>query len=410
LLAIFQQTEACYAYRRDFHRRLTTAVRDRCYATGRAYVGSDLAACTHRWWLAHGQKLDGMILGAEAWDPVFRQLADETNPGRTTCLKDVICHERHASYWESAANRYSLRMQRQTVTAAWRFFAARGIDPASRWVCLEGFEPELGASPGGPEYDLIVLGLSLCAADAASCLANMDDNLPVGLRRCCFVCLPPAEQRALQAKQLPGVYTVAEPASLPRERYQRMACLRNQVLRVLRNSGAAADALLWIDMDCFGFWQARDPIAKLLARSDWDAVAAYGLRALARSNHDVDTPTVDVAGVPHAYYDWLAYEDLAGRRIRWRNKGARKEYNHGKIPRGTELVREPVAAVNGARVHSAFGPACFYRPAAIAGLTYDEHSGQCEHQGFHAAMRQRGRDRIYVSEDVVALYDDPSTL
>lgn len=124
-----QDADACYCFRRDFHHRVETPIPDKDYEKGLDYAGSDLKAFRAIWWRTYRDDMPDMILGAEAWDPVIRTLIDETNHGRTTRIKDVICHERHGSFWENPAHRYKLKMQLHCLGLAKRFFLARGMNP-----------------------------------------------------------------------------------------------------------------------------------------------------------------------------------------------------------------------------------------------------------------------------------------
>jgi hypothetical protein len=212
----------------------------------------------------------------------------------------------------------------------------------------------------------------------------------------------------LRKTNQPDVFTVNQPRrNNLAGRYGWMAQLRNRVLRVFRNSGIQTKAVLWIDMDCFGFWRSKKAISRLLKRRNWDTVATYGLQKVKASSHDIDTKVVTIKGKEWTYYDWLAYEDMNGCRVLWHSRGSRHYYPHGSIPKEVSLIDETIPAVNGTRVHSAFGPACFYRPNAIRDLWYNEQTRQCEHQEFHKTMRDNGRDRIFISKDIITLYDDP---
>lgn len=124
-----QNADACYCYRRDFHHRVETPIRDDEYAKGLDYAGSDLVAFRVGWWLHNRVEMPDMIMATEAWDAVIRTLIDETNPGATTRLRDIICHERHGSYWENPAHRYKLKSQLHNLGLAKAFFWERGINP-----------------------------------------------------------------------------------------------------------------------------------------------------------------------------------------------------------------------------------------------------------------------------------------
>jgi|SRR6185295_66960 len=125
---LLQNVDACYCYRRDFHHQVMTPIPDRDYGKGLDYAGSDLLAFRVGWWKHFRMDMPDMIIATEAWDPVIRQLIDETNDGNVR-LHDLICHERHASYWENPANRYRLKSQLHNLGLAKAFFMERGINP-----------------------------------------------------------------------------------------------------------------------------------------------------------------------------------------------------------------------------------------------------------------------------------------
>lgn len=125
-----QNVDAVYCYRRDWHHQLSGPVPDGDFAKGMDYPGSDLKAFRVGWWRAYRDEMPDMVLGAEAWDPVIRTLMDETNDKSPLVrLRDLICHERHGSYWENPAHRYKLKMQQHCLGLARVFFIRRGIDP-----------------------------------------------------------------------------------------------------------------------------------------------------------------------------------------------------------------------------------------------------------------------------------------
>ena len=131
--ACLAQSDACYVYRRDFP-RLDAIPPDTNFKLGHDYAGSDLIAFRKAWWLKHRDAMADGILGGEAWDPCSRVLIDETNPGKVTCVRDIICHERHNSYWEDSKNRYTLQLQHHCLKAACDFFEKRGIDPQTHSI------------------------------------------------------------------------------------------------------------------------------------------------------------------------------------------------------------------------------------------------------------------------------------
>ncbi len=124
-----QEIDACYCYRRDFHHRVDSPVPDKDFEKGLDYAGSDLAAFRVIWWRAYRDLFPDMVIAAEAYDPVLRQLIDESNLTGNPVLRDLTCHERHGSYWENPAHRYKLHMQLHNLGLAKAFFLSRGINP-----------------------------------------------------------------------------------------------------------------------------------------------------------------------------------------------------------------------------------------------------------------------------------------
>lgn len=112
--------------RRDFN-RISAPLTDKQIANGGDYVGTDMFVIPGAWWLEHRSKFPLMILAAEAWDCVLRELMRETGGSE---VRDAIYHERHANNWSTRANRYSLASQKWNLSQAKQFFAKRKIDPS----------------------------------------------------------------------------------------------------------------------------------------------------------------------------------------------------------------------------------------------------------------------------------------
>lgn len=121
--------DACYCFRRDFHHTLKEPLSDSDYLKGIPYAGSDLYAFRVKWWMENSKHFPDMLCGAEAWDAVLRVLIERTHQGRNPMLTDIIAHERHGSFWENPANRYSVPSQKHNLKLAWAWFSAQGIDP-----------------------------------------------------------------------------------------------------------------------------------------------------------------------------------------------------------------------------------------------------------------------------------------
>lgn len=134
IVAALQNLTAGYCYRLDFHHRVERPIPDGDYSKGMIYAGSDLFAFRKLWWDVMRDEMPDMIIGYEAYDPMLRLLADETNPGKSARLPDLICHERHYSMWEDAKNRYSLKGQLKCLALARQFFWKHGINPAAHGI------------------------------------------------------------------------------------------------------------------------------------------------------------------------------------------------------------------------------------------------------------------------------------
>lgn len=135
LAAALQDSHAVYCFRRDFHRKLLAVPTDPEFVTGTAYAGSDLYAFRVAWWRAYRHDFPEMIFGYEAWDACLRHLIDLTNDGKTE-VRDLICHERHASRWEQPENRRTLPGQIHCLTQAFHWMVKHGINPAKHGISI----------------------------------------------------------------------------------------------------------------------------------------------------------------------------------------------------------------------------------------------------------------------------------
>lgn len=217
-----------------------------------------------------------------------------------------------------------------------------------------------------------------------------------------FVCSP-------KGTSVEGAEMVRQPNRLPTKQYQRMAVLRNAVLKAWRSAVAEGDVVLWIDMDCAGF-SKTDGLELLKSDESWDAVATFGLKEWDETNGSHPGPWMPCAdGIKRCYFDIVAYESVNGTRHIWKNSTEDLWRSSGRIPSHCCVSKQALPVwgddLGWDRVHSAFGPACFYRPSSISGLWYDEQTNQCEHQGFHQAMRESGRGNIFLAHDIVTHYD-----
>lgn len=103
-----------YGPRRDFQ-RLEEPLLPAEVSRGSDYPGTDLFVFRPEWWRGHRSSFPDMVLGGEAWDCILRE---QMRKQRMPCLKDLIYHERHASRWEIASNRFCLPMQRHNLKLA----------------------------------------------------------------------------------------------------------------------------------------------------------------------------------------------------------------------------------------------------------------------------------------------------
>lgn len=206
-----------------------------------------------------------------------------------------------------------------------------------------------------------------------------------------------------------GADVFQEPSQLPGRRYQRMALLRNMLLKRLKESGNDPEFVLMLDTDIAGFAEWGG-LRTLLKDRSWDAAAVLGLRPRFELPHFHPSTEYNLNNNTYAYYDLLALESVSGHRTIWpEGTPPRAWYWHGSTPPATiftslfpiDLRQGPMVEVN-----SAFGPAAFYRWEVIRELSYDESTEQCEHHGFHGCVRDIG-GRVFVTSKVVALYSDP---
>lgn len=124
-LKLIEKVKLGHGGRRDF-KRLDTVLTDEEVANGHAYCGGDLFIFTEDWWSEHNHEMPDMLIGTEGWDCVLRHLIIETGGVE---VKNAIYHERHASVWESAENRYTLSSQHRNIELAKVFLMMKGVDP-----------------------------------------------------------------------------------------------------------------------------------------------------------------------------------------------------------------------------------------------------------------------------------------
>ena len=129
-----QSRYACYAFRRDFKHPFEKPIADGEIHKGFQYCGKDLFAFRVGWWRIIGSTFPDMLIGVEAWDAVMVEMVERTNPGGGCAIVDLIYHQRHASFWEAARNRYRLEAQKYNLRLAYRWMRQNGINPASHGI------------------------------------------------------------------------------------------------------------------------------------------------------------------------------------------------------------------------------------------------------------------------------------
>jgi hypothetical protein len=129
IAAQLQDSHAIYSHRRDFG-RLDLIPDDSNFSLGSEYAGTDLFAFRAYWWKAYCDSFPDLLLSFEGWDACLCHLIVWTNPGGKTVLKDITCHERHASRWENPANRKTLPGQVHNIQNASAWLLKHGINPA----------------------------------------------------------------------------------------------------------------------------------------------------------------------------------------------------------------------------------------------------------------------------------------
>ena len=87
---------AIWTHRRDFNRIDKPFISEAQVKAGEWYPGTDLIACTVKWWMDHRHELGDFVAGREAWDEVFRQLIKYHGGGY---IEHACWHEWHESFW-----------------------------------------------------------------------------------------------------------------------------------------------------------------------------------------------------------------------------------------------------------------------------------------------------------------------
>ncbi len=189
------------------------------------------------------------------------------------------------------------------------------------------------------------------------------------------------------------------------ERYQKMAVLRNTLLKMSAHFPVPTYYLM-ADLDVKEMID-EGGMRKLLTNDQWDAVSVYGVANWNKvSKYQRISDTFMWRGASYVYYDLLAFESLDKRRILWQWVG----HPPGEtFPHGSEVdalfTWENLAPKIGewTEVNSSFGPATFYKAHVFSQFSYDSNTLQVEHCSLHQQMRKAGM-RICVAGDVVGVY------
>lgn len=115
--------EAYFSHRRDFL-RLDRPLTQNEIEGGQWYPGSDLFVFTPRWWEKHREEMPDMILGAEGWDKILRELIKLTGGSE---IHGCCYHEKHQSQWERAGSRENDPSNVYCRFLAKKFLAEHGL-------------------------------------------------------------------------------------------------------------------------------------------------------------------------------------------------------------------------------------------------------------------------------------------
>jgi hypothetical protein len=153
------------------------------------------------------------------------------------------------------------------------------------------------------------------------------------------------------------------------ERVQRYALLRNRYRELAQDHFPRTDAILCVDLDCWGGWSLDGLINGLAWMQEKKAAACMASLSLFQHELFAHGPA------------WGHYDTWALRVHGWRH-----DVNPWKTlwlpPEGSPPVQ----------VYSAFGAAAWYRPEPFFRHAYESISGDIEHAGLHRAMISDGWD------------------
>ncbi len=153
--------------------------------------------------------------------------------------------------------------------------------------------------------------------------------------------------------------------------FQRMARLRNGLLREIEFSSKDFDYVIFIDGDLQGSVSDIGLYHTMgILKDGPDAVSAFGI-----NNWGILPYQFPYIG--YSYYDALAFRENSFKRAK-KDAAIRWGLRHKKRGSKEFLVK------------SAFGGMCIYKHKAINSLRYPEDSSDCEHVLFHQLLAKRG--------------------
>lgn len=134
LIETVQRCGCAFAHRWDFSPAALTrpVAHELDVKRGRFYLGSDLFACTPRWWKTWQSSVPDFLLGREAWDMVMRNAMkrsyNPTDPG----LERAIWHVTHQNQWSSHSLRLPGNEHNKRLAGQWFARFGGGMDDWQR--------------------------------------------------------------------------------------------------------------------------------------------------------------------------------------------------------------------------------------------------------------------------------------
>lgn len=115
--------EAYFSHRRDFA-KLERPLTQNEVENGQWYPGSDLFVFTLPWWEQHRDEMPDMLVGAEGWDKVLRELIKATGGGE---IHGCCYHEVHDRAWDHNGSRENAPANVYNRFLAKNFLTERGL-------------------------------------------------------------------------------------------------------------------------------------------------------------------------------------------------------------------------------------------------------------------------------------------